>query len=120
MSLLNWGESSQGEWTLQIADLRANATGVVKAARLDLFGTDAPDQTRPWLAISGFEGGRFQLRMTAQPGYRYEVQASTNLSDWTTLLATNLTSASTVELKEESVAAFQGRYFRAVRQPSAP
>lgn len=119
-SVLNWGETSQGEWKLHIADLRANTVGSLKAVRLELFGTDAPEKTQPLLNAALIGGAKLQLRMTGQSGYRYEIQASTNWSDWTAILSTNLTQGTTFETSESVTAGSPSRFFRAVRLPLPP
>jgi len=116
-SVANWGETSQGQWRIQFTDLRAALAGQVKDLRLELFGSDASDQTQPWLNAAFVPSGKIQLRMTGRPGYRYEIQASTNFADWATLLSRNLTSGTTIELNDVDIAAAPARFFRAVRFP---
>ena len=118
--MIHWGESSQGEWKLQIADLRALDVGMVTAARLDLYGTDAPRQTHPWLTPLGFDGSRFKLRLNVQPGYRYEIQASTDMADWTAVATTSSESDALYEYKDDVASNVLRRFFRAIRTPLQP
>ena len=117
-SVLHWGEASQGEWKLQISDLRALSVGTVKSARLELFGVDLPDQTRPFLEASPVGGGKFRLRMTGILGARYEIQASADFANWATILSTTLTTSTTIEVGDTGSAGFSSRFYRAVRLPS--
>ncbi|MBI2946047.1 MAG: S8 family serine peptidase [Verrucomicrobia bacterium] len=116
-SVANWGETSQGQWRIHVADFRAAAVGEVKDIRLELFGADASEQTQPWLNAVSVSGGKIQLRMTGRPGYRYEIQASTNFADWVAILSRNLTSGTTIELNDVDITAASARFFRAVRFP---
>ncbi len=48
MTVRNWGESSQGVWTLTVSDLAAGTTGSVTSAALTVYGTPAaPLNRRP-------------------------------------------------------------------------
>jgi subtilisin-like proprotein convertase family protein/subtilisin family serine protease len=116
-SVANWGETSQGQWRIHVADLRAALAGLIRNIRLELFGSDASEQTQPWLNVIPAPGGKIQIRMTGRPGYRYEIQASTNFADWLTILSRNLPSGTTIELNDVDITARSARFFRAVRFP---
>ena len=119
-SVVNWGESSQGEWKLHVADLRAFDVGTVTEVRLELYGTDAPQQTQPWLTLLGFEGGQFKFQLHTEPGYRYEIQTSTNMSEWTVVATTRAESGDLFEYKDNGMSNVLQRFFRALRTPLPP
>ncbi|MBI4660511.1 MAG: S8 family serine peptidase [Verrucomicrobia bacterium] len=119
-SVFHWGEMSQGVWKVQVADLNSDKAGTIQFVRLELFGTESPRETRPWLSASRLGETQVRLRLTAEPGYRYEIQSSANFVDWIGILTTNLITNGTVELDEDIAGNFQPRYFRALRQPSSP
>lgn len=119
-SVVNWGESSQGEWKLQIADWRPGSVGSIRSVRLDLVGTNSNELTRPWFTASGFEGQQFALRLAAQAGYRYQIQTTRDFTNWTTVLTTNVASATSIEFREAVPNLLQPQFFRAIRGPIQP
>jgi hypothetical protein len=60
--------------------------------------------------------GAFEFCLSGEPGRSYEVQASTNLSNWTSLwVATN--SAGTVVCQDAAATNSARRFYRALKQP---
>jgi subtilisin-like proprotein convertase family protein len=46
MTVRNWGESTQGVWTLKVADLTSGTTGTISSATLTVHGTPAASVNR--------------------------------------------------------------------------
>jgi len=55
MTVRDWGEDSQGTWTVQVADLKAGHVGVLNSIRLQVFGT-ATNSPPTLTAISPLSG----------------------------------------------------------------
>jgi len=82
LTVRSWGEHSQGEWIVTIADTMAGNRGTIETLRLELYGTDsAPDNGPPTISSSTF--------ITSEPGETldYQITATTNPTSFT---ATNL------------------------------
>lgn len=119
MSVFNWGETSQGQWQVRIADLRPNRPGTLNSIRLELFGTAGGVDARPAITPLGLENGAFNLLVHELQGPTYQIQASANLVDWTVLLQTNLTSSQPIEVFEPLTTAGLHQFFRAFRGDSS-
>jgi subtilisin-like proprotein convertase family protein len=120
MSVFNWGELSSGQWRIEIADLRLNRAGTLNSLRLELFGTALDAGVTPTLTSLGYAGGQFRFLLNGDAGPRYELQASTNLRDWTVLVQTNITTGHAIEIWAPATPALPHRFFRAVRGPFPP
>jgi hypothetical protein len=73
-------------------------------------GTAVPNELR---AVEVLPDRKVRFELLAQPGYRYTIQASSNLLNWESLgsvLATN----SVMTYKDVSAAGFSARFYRAV------
>lgn len=80
-SVRHWGESAQGTWTVQIADLAAFNTGTLNALQLDLYGSMPQASLAANLTNNA---AQLELRAPA-PGWRYQLETSTNLVNWVPL-----------------------------------
>ncbi len=60
-------------------------------------------------------GGDFRLSFETALGYRYEVQASTNLVDWTTLLS-SVGTGGAIEFSDPEALSFGHRFYRVIVQ----
>lgn len=60
-------------------------------------------------------GGGFRLSFETAPGYRYEVQASTNLEEWTTLRSA-VGTGGPVEFDDPDALLFEHRFYRVIVQ----
>jgi hypothetical protein len=58
--------------------------------------------------------GRFQFTVSAEPGYNYDIQASTNLSGWATI-ATLPNPTGLIQFIDPNAAQFSRRMYRASR-----
>ncbi|MFT7173575.1 MAG: subtilisin-like proprotein convertase family protein [Paracoccaceae bacterium] len=73
MTVHNWGENSQGIWTLKVVDSSAGRTGTLSNATLKVFGapttaiTDPPSFSHAATA-SGTAGGNFNFQVLADKG----------------------------------------------------
>jgi hypothetical protein len=65
------------------------------------------------VAASTSLSGQFTFELTGRPGATYELQSSTDLSKWTSLLETNITGGS-VELSEPASDTVRLQYYRAL------
>ena len=114
MSVFNWGELSSGTWQIQISDRLGSTSGVggvLRSLRIDLYGTEV----RPNLVVQGFSAGQFRLRLNGTPNQTYDLQASSNLLNWLTILRTNLASGNSVQLFDNPAGAQPLRFYRAVQ-----
>ncbi|MGC4115202.1 MAG: proprotein convertase P-domain-containing protein [Myxococcales bacterium] len=57
MTVRNWGESSQGTWTLQVIDQASGTTGTLSSATLTVYGTSAAALNRRPTVTAGAIGG---------------------------------------------------------------
>ncbi|MGF1656510.1 MAG: S8 family serine peptidase [Verrucomicrobiales bacterium] len=67
MTVRNWGESSQGTWTLRVADLTSGTTGTLTSASITVYGasqSQAPVITSAGTA-SGVRGSPFSYQIAA-------------------------------------------------------
>ena len=78
-SVRHWGEAAEGTWTVQVADLVSGNTGSVAALQLELLGS-TPAAT---LEVSGAGSNRAVTLRAAAPGWRYVLQSSSDLANWT-------------------------------------
>jgi len=66
--------------------------------------------------LSGFyAGGHFHLTVTAQRGFQYVVQGSTNLTHWVAL-HTNANPAGTFTFTDTTTPALRSRFYRTLRR----
>ena len=59
--------------------------------------------------------GRFQFRLSGQPGGTFSIQGSSTLANWLTLLTTNSTSG-VVEFVDTNSLVLERRFYRALQQ----
>ena len=71
--------------------------------------------TEPARLKGGLSGGQFQLVLNGGVGFRYELQSSPNLMDWTSL-ANVMTTNMTMPVLTLDAAQVSQNYFRALRQ----
>lgn len=58
MTVRNWGEPTQGVWTLRVSDLTSGTTGTLTSATLTVYGTPAaPLNRRPAVTAAGLGSG---------------------------------------------------------------
>jgi subtilisin-like proprotein convertase family protein len=82
MSTFNWSEISRGIWTVKITDLAADDTGTLTSIRMDILGTPP---IPPLLTATRLPDGRIQLLVDGYAGRTNFIQASTTLTNWTTI-----------------------------------
>jgi subtilisin family serine protease len=81
MSTHFWGERSEGEWKLEVADRRVDHVGTLNEVTLTFYGTPAPPDlplpviTSPWIMV-GREGWEFSGKVTAS-NFASDFQAGT-------------------------------------------
>ncbi|NDA68522.1 MAG: peptidase, partial [Verrucomicrobia bacterium] len=111
-STFNWGEDSKGVWQVQISDRRANNTGSLTRAKLEVFGTTP---STPTMLAKTLGSGQFIFGVTGTPALAYTLQVNTNATatNWTTLFSTNA-PASVFDLIDSS-ASGPRRFYRLVR-----
>ena len=63
-----------------------------------------------------YDRGTFQFTLLGQSNCSYQVQASTNLRDWTNLATLDVTSGPVV-FRDTDAAGLPLRFYRAVRSP---
>jgi hypothetical protein len=105
--LTNAPLSSSGSYFVSIA----NAYGAVtsSAATLTVYLTEAATLNSPVLAAPN----QFQFQIGGVPGFRYAIEASTNLSDWARI-STNTAPA---VFLDQSTGVFQQRFYRVLWLP---
>ncbi len=60
MTVRNWGENSQGVWTLKVADRTAGTTGTLTAAEVTIYGTDGvPVNPAPAVTLTAPVSGSY-------------------------------------------------------------
>jgi hypothetical protein len=79
------------------------------------YRLDAPAVPLTIVSSTVTQGG-FRLRVQGPPGRAFQLQGSTNLSQWVTLLITNSASG-TIEFVDPDAAAFEHRCYRALVEP---
>ncbi len=70
----------------------------------------------PASLLANWDAGTFRLRLSGGAGETYRVDASTNLTDWTVLLVTNLPT-SVSAFNDLSATDYPTRFYRAVAVP---
>jgi uncharacterized repeat protein (TIGR01451 family) len=70
----------------------------------------------PAVLSGSFIGGQFQLMVAAQPGQTYDVQASTDLTSWTSLGLYLAPFNGVFTVKDSNSPGLKTRYYRTVRQ----
>jgi hypothetical protein len=71
--------------------------------------------TEPACLRGSVSDGHYQLLLNGGVGFTYQLQASTNLVDWTSV-TTMVTTNMTMQLLSLDAAQAQQEYFRAMRQ----
>jgi uncharacterized repeat protein (TIGR01451 family) len=61
------------------------------------------------------ENGQFRLIVTAQPGFEYAIQASTNLTSWVSLSTNTASIGGTIKFTDTDSPSLGGRYYRTLR-----
>jgi len=69
----------------------------------------------PSLTAVGFANGAFQLTVSGDPGANYEIDSSTNLTDWTSVFSNNV--ATTPFTWSDSGATNSGTFYRVLLTP---
>ncbi len=124
MSVFHWGESSQGQWKVEIADLRLNRPGTLHSIQLQIFGARGGVEARPAFTPGGYANGIFRMLLSnlsteSQP-VPYDIQVSPDLANWSLLLQTNVASGQTIELLDPGASGPSPRFYRAIRQTASP
>ena len=73
MTVRNWGESTQGVWTLKVTDLTSGTTGTLSSATLTVYGTPAASINRRPTVVSASLDPAAQL-------YAEDAQSLANIS----------------------------------------
>jgi hypothetical protein len=122
---ISGGGSQEGQ-----SDIRANF-GLGDATNIDTVRIEWPSGTvqelhnvasKQFLTVTeparlkgGVNGGQYQLVLNGGIGFAYDLQASTNLVDWTSI-TTLVTTNMTMPALSVDPAQVQQKYFRAMRQ----
>jgi subtilisin-like proprotein convertase family protein len=77
-SVRHWGERAVGTWKVKIADHRAGSSGTLNALHLQLQGSE-PEAV---LSVRPMDGGRQLVLRAAAPGWRYDLETSSTLTNW--------------------------------------
>ena len=77
-SVRHWGEPAKGSWLLKIADLSPTRTGILQSIQINLLGSSP--QAR--LTLSHTKNSWRSSLSAPAPGFRYALEASTNLLQW--------------------------------------
>jgi subtilisin-like proprotein convertase family protein len=112
LSALNWS-SANGNWLLYVFDDANGDAGVIASGwSLTLTNAQALPIAYDPPVVSGFvSDGYFHLTVTAQPGFEYIVQGSTNLTSWVAL-STNVNPTGTFTFIDTTAPAPQLRFYR--------
>ena len=115
LSALN-GSLAHGAWQLYVFDDLNGDAGVIAGGWSLTLTTASPLFTaydRP--VVSGYvSNGYFHLTVTAQPGFEYVVQGSTDLTSWVSL-STNTNTTGTFTFIDTTTPAPQLRFYRTLR-----
>lgn len=87
-TLVNWGESGAGVWTVRFADLKAGSTGSIGAVELGLHGT----MPTRFLATR-LDRGRVVLSVGSALGATQVLQSAATLGEWSEVGRTNVTQS---------------------------
>lgn len=110
-SVFHWGETSYGQWKINVSDQRATTTGLLKSLKVQFMG--AAD-VRPILIPLGINNGQFQFRLLGAAGSSYHLEASTDLSHWTPMFEVGPLESDSIDLTQPNPAVEPFRYFRAL------
>jgi subtilisin-like proprotein convertase family protein len=86
------GQSPGGYWSLYVLDDDALDDGFLKGGwALTLY---YGDNTTPYFTNTVYSAGNFQTTLVGSPGFTHYIQASTDLTNWTNVVTTQLPSGS--------------------------
>jgi len=106
LTLLNVQPANAGAYSVTVTNLAGSATSV--AATLTV--TSAPP-ARPQVSGLVYANGTFSLTINGEAGHNYIIQASSDLSVWTSIF-TNYTPAMPFLWTDPAAAAFNQRFYR--------
>jgi hypothetical protein len=102
-------------WSLFVMDDAPGDSGVI-ASGWTLNLTTIVPLPRPAILSGAVHNGVFQLTVSGQAGQSYAVQASSDLSSWTTIATTNAPATGVFSISENVAPGLSTRYYRTVRQ----
>lgn len=117
MSVFHWGESTAGQWQVKILDQRTRESGVLESVRLELFGTPLLGGSAPILLPLSYRGSEFRFEASGNGDRPFEVQVSSDLIQWTSLIRTNAVAGGSVELVDGTAGAVPQRFYRVIAGP---
>ena len=107
-SVRHWGEPAQGAWTVHIADRVLFNTGTLQALTLELYGS-TPQAA---LAATRTNVAALLTLRAAAVGWKYELEASTDLATWTPLTTLPIGTDGRATCVETNLAG-EGKFYRA-------
>lgn len=112
-----WGEDPRGVWKVRIADLRAGGTGAIRSLRLAVHGAELPEPLRQPRVLNPRvdAAGLFSFEVDAGTAGQFQLQASLDAEQWTTLQTTN--APATFTLSDPNSPLIPRRFYRVVRAP---
>jgi hypothetical protein len=77
-----------------------------------------PLSSPPYLrALGAPSQGQFRLQVVADPGQTFDLQVSTNFSQWATILTTNTLATNIVDAVDDKVSGSDRRFYRTIQKP---
>jgi subtilisin-like proprotein convertase family protein len=108
-SVRHWGEHANGTWTVKVADEVVGDTGTLDALELKLYGT-MPTAT---LALNTTNQNIRLILHAAAPGWRYAMEAASNLGYWAPLTTQAIPTSGEVTFTDYGALLQNRRFYRA-------
>ncbi len=117
------GSGPNGTWALYVLDNSAGDSGSIAGWSLNVESVNpinaVSNQNPPILsALPATNGGAFTLTLTGQAGQLYVIQASTNLTSWTSISTNSASVEGVLQFTDTNAASFKNRYYRAYLVPN--
>lgn len=108
-SVRNWGEDAQGEWLIQVSDLVEDVSGVIDSLGMSIYGSEPASLSLVQSNCCNV------ITLSVAPAnwiYKnYDIQYSTNITDWITAYTVEIGSSGTVSCVESNLTD-QLRFYR--------
>jgi hypothetical protein len=114
--LISWRPSVAQANTTNLFLVSAVDDGLPSLSATQSFRVAVLLLNRPSLSSAGMTNGQFRLTITGDAGPDYTLQASTNLTTWTTLFTSN-SPALPIHWLDEDAASIPSRFYRIVLGP---
>jgi subtilisin-like proprotein convertase family protein len=111
-SVRHWGEQAQGQWKVNIADRTAGFTGTLQDLRLELLGS----VPMAILSLTLTNAEPCLTLTSAAPGWRYILESSTNLLQWSPIATMEIDFAGTCRFSDARTIT-SAAYYRAALAP---